>query len=84
LDDPAHPGKEAAFSQVNRGQAVGRSVRTKRWRYTEWGPDGEAGIELYDHDQDQGEYHNLANQPGHAATRKRMAELLQQGFPAAR
>jgi iduronate 2-sulfatase len=84
LDDPAHPGKDAAFSQVNRGNNVGRSVRTPHWRYTEWGPDGKAGVELYDHRKDHGEYQNLAEHPAHAATRKRMAKLLQTGFPRSR
>jgi arylsulfatase A-like enzyme len=84
FDDPGHPGKEAAFSQVNRGQAVGRSVRTKRWRYTEWGPRGKAGIELYDHDSDPGEYHNLADSPEHGPIRERHARLLEQGFPPVR
>jgi uncharacterized sulfatase len=82
IEDPAHPGKDAAFSQVNRGQAIGRSVRTKRWRYTEWGPRGKAGIELYDHDTDAGEYHNLADHPAHANTRQRLARLLKDAFPA--
>lgn len=82
FEDPAQAGKAAAYSQVNRGQIIGRSVRTQRWRYTEWGPDGKAGVELYDHGTDLGEYYNLADQPGHAATRVRMARLLQEGFPA--
>jgi iduronate 2-sulfatase len=84
FDDPAHPGKDAAFTQVNRGKTVGRSVRTQRWRYTEWGPDGKAGVELYDHESDHGEYHNLADHPAHTATRKRMAKLLPTGFPGSR
>ncbi len=82
LENPAHPGKQAAYSQVNRGQLVGRSVRTQRWRYTVWGPDGRRGIELYDHQTDQGEYHNLAEDPDHATTREQLAELLAAGFPA--
>lgn len=84
FEDPAHPGKDAAFTQVNRGQNVGRSVRTTRWRYTEWGPDGKAGIELYDHQSDDGEYHNLADQPEHAETRKLLAKRLAEGFPNAK
>jgi uncharacterized sulfatase len=79
FENPTHPGKEAAFTQVNRGP-VGRSVRTPRWRYTEWGMRGKAGIELYDHGSDHGEYHNLADDPAHAATRQRLAELLATGF----
>jgi uncharacterized sulfatase len=84
FDDPAHPGKEAAFTQVNRGKIVGRSVRTKRWRYTEWGPDGKSGIELYDHESDLGEYHNLADQPEYAMPRKMLAKYLAEKFPNAK
>ena len=83
LEDPAHPGKEAAYTQVNRGP-VGRSVRTERWRYTEWGERGKAGIELYDHAEDPGEYHNLGEDPSYAGTRQRHAALLAKGFTAAR
>ena len=57
-----------AFTQVQRGQIAGRSVRTRRWRYTEW-DDGRAGGELYDHDRDPGEHHNLAADPRTPATR---------------
>jgi iduronate 2-sulfatase len=83
MDNPELPGKEAAYTQVNRGKAVGRSVRTKRWRYTEWGPNGKDGIELYDHQTDSGEYHNLATAPAHSATRSQLTELLKKGFPHA-
>jgi arylsulfatase A-like enzyme len=79
LEDPGHPGKEAAYTQVNRGP-VGRSVRTERWRYTEWGPEGKDGIELYDHSKDPGEYHNLADTPEYSNTLKDLMKLLHQGF----
>ena len=81
MENPDLPGKEAAYTQVNRGQTVGRSVRTKRWRYTEWGQNGKDGIELYDHQKDSGEYYNLAAATLHKSTRNRLAELLKQGFP---
>ena len=82
LENPVHPGKEAAYTQVNRGKTIGRSVRTKRWRYTEWGQNGKDGIELYDHQTDAGEYHNLADDSQHAAARAHLVELLEKGFPA--
>jgi len=71
LDDVTRPGKVAAFTQVARG---GRTIRTDRWRYTEW-TDGKAGVELYDHMTDPGEYHNLATDATHAAT---VADLKKQ------
>jgi uncharacterized sulfatase len=62
LDDPGLAGKKAAYTQVQRGEFAGRSVRTERWRYTEW-DDGRQGVELYNHSNDPGEYYNLAEKP---------------------
>ena len=81
LEDPANPGKRAAYTQVNRGDKVGRSVRTERWRYTEWGPDGKLGIELYDHSKDTGEYYNLGAHPEFSRVRRMMKKVLDAGFP---
>jgi iduronate 2-sulfatase len=78
LDDPQRKWKEAAFSQVTRPKKVmGRTVRTPRWRYTEW-DDGKKGVELYDHDHDPHEWTNLAADAAHAETVKRLKELLKQ------
>ncbi len=52
--------KQAAFTLVTRGPKLyGQSVRTARWRFTRWS-DGQS--ELYDHDQDPEELHNVADQ----------------------
>ncbi len=60
LNNPKLPWKKMAFTQVQRGKIAGRSVRTERWRYTEW-DHGKQGTELYDHNSDPGEYYNLAS-----------------------
>lgn len=52
----------------------GYSLRTPRWRYTEW-DEGRKGRELYDHTSDPRELTNLADKPEHAKT---VAELSQQ------
>lgn len=88
LDDPTLPGKKGAFTQVTRGGAkkddkiMGRSVRTERWRYTEWA-DGKQGSELYDHDADPREHKNLASDPQQAKVVQDLRRLLREGFPAA-
>jgi iduronate 2-sulfatase len=58
----------------------GYSLRTPRWRYTEWG-EGAQGRELYDHDADPKELTNLADKPEHAQT---VAELSTQLRAAAK
>lgn len=55
-----------AVTQVwHNRKSWGYSLRNERWRYTEW-LEGEAGIELYDHENDPGETRNLANDPSKA------------------
>ncbi len=71
LDDPAAKWDRPAFTQVQRGNIPGHSVRTERWRYTEWNR-GANGAELYDHTSDPQELHNLAAVPEHS---KAVAEL---------
>jgi uncharacterized sulfatase len=72
LDDPEAKWNEPARTQVTRaGNRMGRTVRTERWRYTEW-DGGRAGTELYDQQADAHEYQNLAGDSNHAAV---VAEL---------
>jgi uncharacterized sulfatase len=75
LDDPGAAWDHPAYTQVQRGKVAGRSVRTERWRYTEW-DGGRLGAELYDHDADPGEYHNLAGDARHATDVARMKALV--------
>lgn len=85
LDNPRAKWDRAAYSQVDRGPAdqrfSGRSVRTEKWRYTEW-DEGRKGLELYDHVNDPHEYRNLALDPAYAGTREEMKRLLHNPPPA--
>jgi arylsulfatase A-like enzyme len=66
---------------VQRGVNPGHSVRTERWRYTEWAF-GKNGQELYDHDNDPQELHNLAHDAKYAEVLAQMKTLLKQVHPA--
>ncbi len=59
-----------------RPRAVGYTVRTPRWRYTEWGTDGEHGVELYDHWNDPDEFVNLSSAPSERKTVQTLKKLL--------
>lgn len=58
------------------GGFMGRSVRNEQWRYTEWGTDGEHGVQLYDMVNDPTESKNLATDPSKADVIKQMKALL--------
>lgn len=66
LENPAAAWNGRAFTQILRpgdGQPfVGRSIRTERWRYSDW-DGGALGEELYDHVSDPDEWTNLAQKP---------------------
>lgn len=70
---PAPGGKK----KKGPGGFMGYSVRTERWRYVEW-DGGRQGAQLYDHEADPLERHNLADDPRHAATVAELRALLPQ------
>jgi iduronate 2-sulfatase len=84
LNDPSAAPDRPVFSQVTRRVGNGKnvqqimaySVRTRRWRYTEWGADAKHGRELYDMNADPGELHNLAQDAAHAQTVTDMHKFL--------
>jgi arylsulfatase A-like enzyme len=85
LEKPDLPWKKAAFSQylrTGRPPFMGRSIRTERWRYTEWHDlkGKPAGIELYDETESK----NLAEDPAHAERVKQLASQLRSGWQAAK
>lgn len=56
--------------------ATGYSLCTGRFRYTQWGEGGEAGVEFYDHESDPAELNNLAEVDSHAETIRKLAARL--------
>ncbi|MCE7062039.1 sulfatase [Dyadobacter sp. CY343] len=80
LKNPAARWTKPAYTQVRRGQIFGRSVRTERFRYTEW-DGGKAGVELYDHEKDPNEFTNLAKDTNYVITVGELSALLKKGYP---
>lgn len=89
LDDPAAGWDKPAVTQVSRGTPtatgeqrpkgqpwfMGYTVRTERYRYTEW-DGGKKGAQLYDYEADPQETKNLADDPKHAALVARLKAHL--------
>lgn len=92
LENPSTKVKDAAFTQHQQPfygsrsnwQAWGYSLRTERWRYTEWRAiDGGKVIarELYDHDSDSMEMNNVAEDEANSAVLKKLSQRLAKQFP---
>jgi uncharacterized sulfatase len=77
VEDPRAAWSRPAYTVVVRGDKLGRSVQTERYRYTEWDR-GKLGVELYDHDTDPREYRNLAGDAAYG----RVVEQLRSKIPA--
>ena len=87
--------KNASFSQFPRYMAgnsiMGYTIRTDKFRYTEWPAFQHApiykplwnmlrGVELYDHEIDPEENHNVFKDPAYAQIRKQLSEALHAGW----
>lgn len=71
LKDGKAAVNQAVFTQVYNGY----SVRTERWRYTEWA-EGEKGAVLHDMIADPAETKNLAKVAAHSQTIAELKQLL--------
>ncbi|NNE91758.1 MAG: sulfatase [Verrucomicrobiales bacterium] len=90
LEKPDRPWKTAAFSQYQRvipgygkiSRGMGYSMRTDRYRLTEWRVPGTDFVEyeLYDHQTDPQEDVNLANQDSHREVLERLKARMKQGW----
>lgn len=85
MSNPSSSVKKAAFSQYPRGGVMGRSMRTERYRYTEWAErDKEpAALELYDHQSDPGENTNVADLLENKGVVAELSLMLRSGWKGA-
>lgn len=87
FEDPERLWKRAVFSQYPReipgaGPGMGRSMRTRRYRYTEWRGESTPYLatELYDYETDPGETTNIAGRPQHISLVNGLAGMLHDGW----
>lgn len=86
LSNPGQSWKKAAFSQYPRGKTMGYSMRSDRYRYTEWRDLKSGSVkarELYDHHKDPEENTNVAEDPGNQDLAAALAKMLHDGYRAA-
>ena len=96
ISNASAPWKSAAFSQfprtaLNGNTVMGYTMRTDRYRYTEWpkfigdpvfAPDWSVlyGVELYDHKYDPEENINRANDQFYTKVRMELGDALHNGW----
>jgi arylsulfatase A-like enzyme len=87
LERPDQGFKSAALSQFPRGKTLmGYSMRTERYRYTEWREKGTGKVtarELYDHEQDPREDENVAAREGNKQLVERLHAQMEAGWRGA-
>lgn len=84
--NPNRQWKKAAFSQYPRTPKImGRSMRTDRYRYTEWVDEakGTLAVELYDHQSDPDENINISLRPDNKELITNLSNSLRKGWKAA-
>ena len=87
LANPKATVRQAAYSTTRirprlpgftgKVKPLGRSIRTDRYRYTEWA-DGKYGVELYDYQTDPREITNLARSAAHTDKVKQLKTIFDQ------
>ena len=77
IENPQSAWARPAYSvwSENGRTLHGVAVRTEKWRYAEFGPNGENGAMLFDSKNDPLELTNLAEDPRHAQTRAELSAL---------
>ena len=86
IEDPQRSWKQAAFSQYPRSKAMGYSMRTDRYRYTEWRNQASSKVvarELYDLEVDPASNQNIADDADQSALVQSLASQLSKGYRTA-
>ena len=92
LDRPSAPWKRAAFSQfrktINGVSCMGYTMRTDKYRYTEWRKRSDladvVARELYDHCENHDENENVVDLPAYKGIAGELAARMKSGWKGAR
>lgn len=86
LQNPKKQSGKTAYTMLKRlnrktssGGITGRSIRTNRYRYTEW-EEGKEGGELYDYRDDPNEFQNLYGNPAYQELKDSLRSLLHEKY----
>ena len=82
IQEPTTPWKSAAFSKTGKEYGK-RSIRTQRYRYSEFVKSALPRKELYDHNTDPDEKVNIADLPENSELVSHLSERLRAGWQAA-
>lgn len=82
INEPKMKWKNAAFSQYPRGDIMGYSMRTDRYRFTKWrkmkNPDEIIAYELYDLQNDPNGFVNIADKPENKNVLTELSDLMKE------
>lgn len=80
IENPSISWKTGSISFLSRAGSKSYSIRTERYRYTEWGPRGKFGHELYDYHVDPNETINVVDFPEYSELAEHLRQRLQSGW----
>ena len=88
LKDSSKRVRKSALTELIIGpkdkMVQGYSIKTNRYRLTQWGKNGVHGYELYDHKFDKPELNNLANEEAYRALKDSLKKVIRDRIADAR
>ena len=88
LKDSSKRVRKSALTELIIGSkdkmVQGYSIKTNRYRLTQWGENGVHGYELYDHKFDKPELNNLANEEAYRALKDSLKKVISNRIADAR
>ena len=88
FDGAREPIRKSALTELEvytpTGLGKGYTIKTKRYRLTQWQYKGQTHYEFYDHKFDAAELNNIADKPDYAAVQDSLTRLIQNRITAAK